>query len=114
MSRVYDALRRAAENEKDGRGATIDMPPTVDFVEESFPAEVVVPAPAATRHADRPSSSASLHVPRTPDLPTTEPSAPSPGGPSHPGSEVFDRIAVRYEGKTVIDADISPQSREQY
>ena len=39
MSRVYDAMRRAAEEQKDGRGVTVDMPATVDFVDETFPAE---------------------------------------------------------------------------
>jgi capsular exopolysaccharide synthesis family protein len=40
----------------------------------------------------------------------------APAGPAigEPISETFDRIAARYEGKTVLESEVSPQSREQY
>jgi capsular exopolysaccharide synthesis family protein len=113
MSRVYDAMRRAAE-EKDGRRAAMEMPPTVDFVDESFPAEIVA-AGAPIRHAHHSPAAATRQV--APPVPAAavldEPVVADPAAKEHT-SEVFDRVAVRYEGKTVIDAEISPQSREQY
>jgi hypothetical protein len=35
MSRVYDAIRRAAEEQEDGRAATFEMPPSVELPEET-------------------------------------------------------------------------------
>jgi len=110
MSRVYNAMRQAAEEQQDRRGATVELPPAVDFVEESFPQEEI---PAATEVATGRVSHAVL-----PHLPKAHPAPPREDAPSTmvgaPAPELFDRIATRYEGKTVIDTEMPAQSREQY
>jgi capsular exopolysaccharide synthesis family protein len=122
MSRVYDALRRAAaEEQKNSPAPTIQMPATADFNEESFPAEITVgqgpaaPLTAAAGIAAHPTAVATSRF-------TTLSASSAPAGTIQqvtPVSgvdvaETFDRIAARYEGKTVIESEISPQSREQY
>jgi protein-tyrosine kinase len=113
MSRVYDAMRRAAQDENDGRGTTVDMPAVVDFADESFPAETATVGAERRAHA----AVGAVDSPRV-VLPSTaigelprELNVPSVG---HSPSETFDRVAPRYEGKTVLEAEVSPQSREQY
>jgi capsular exopolysaccharide synthesis family protein len=121
MNRVYDAMRRAAEEQHNGRGNTIDMPPAVDFVEESFPTEISSPL-GATRRSGQPAVAGTIQGPSAVAVATQiSPVAASPGieeAPAPPVGEptggTFDRIAVRYEGKTVTETEISPQSREQY
>ena len=115
MSRVFDAMRRAAEEQNDRRAETVDMPPTVDFAEESFPAETPGHGAEMRRQISSPSndsvrptsSAVSVAVASEASADITPPL-----GDQH--SETFDRVAVRYEGKTVMEAEVSPQSREQY
>jgi capsular exopolysaccharide synthesis family protein len=115
MSRVFDAMRRAAEEQNDRRAATIDLPPTVDFAEESFPAEAPGHATEARRHIGTPSLDSVRPLPSAVSVAVAdEVPAEIATEFSDPHSETFDRVAVRYEGKTVMEAEISPQSREQY
>jgi len=107
MSRVYDALRRAAEEQNEGRATTVDMPPTVDFVDETFPVEAGISTAGATR-AVVPSSAAVAAAGHSPVDAAVAP-AVNPVAP-----ETFNRVSSAYEGKTVLEAEISPQSREQY
>jgi capsular exopolysaccharide synthesis family protein len=132
MTRVYEALRRAAEGQEaqtDGAVAVIQHAPApTDFPLESplgeFPAEsksVVQVAPVAVPSS--PSSPAVESAPLTPTAAVPSPSvniaslmplqpAIATSGDGKP--EAFDRVAVRYEGKTLLEADVAPQSREQY
>jgi len=105
MTRVYEALRRAANEENDGQGTTVEMPPTVDFVDEAFPEEAVGPADGMTRDIEAAGTGvgSARHMVSTPIMPTV---------PAAEGS--FNRISPAYEGKTVVETEISPQSREQY
>ena len=115
MSRVYDALRRAAEEQPDGRAATVDLPAPVDFVDETFPAEAVNAAPV--QRAKTAPVGAGPALPLIAAGPTAGESAEAPlSRPvvSGPPDETFNRIASIYEGKTVVEAEIAPQSREQY
>ena len=119
MSRVYDAMRRAAE-EQDARATTIDMPASIEFVEESFPAEFVGTTPVKRAEAAA-VGAVPTHVIVPPPVGTAAGRAVGPeanvlGVPTIGGSvnESFDRIAARYEGKTVLESEISAQSREQY
>jgi protein-tyrosine kinase len=107
MSRVYEALRRAAEEQNEGQATTVDMPPTVDFVDETFPAEAGVPAAGVTRAVV--SSSTAVGSAGHPLADAAVAPAINPAG-----AESFNRISSAYEGKTVIETEISPQSREQY
>jgi protein-tyrosine kinase len=113
MSRVFDAMRRAAEEQNDGRATTIDLPAPIDFVDESFPTETA--NGAKTRNAV---VAPPVHVASVTAVSTAEPpAATASDGSPHLGASItepFDRIAVRYEGKTVLEAEVSPQSREQY
>ena len=47
-------------------------------------------------------------------LPHASPASGIPARSEATRPQSFDRVAVRYEGKTLLDADLSPQSREQY
>jgi protein-tyrosine kinase len=117
MSRVYDALRRAADEQPDGRANTLEMPPAVDFSDETFPAEAAtVSTPAAVPTPVAVAPAVAMPVASGPVLTSVAvaPSSVPEQAPAAPPSESFDRIAVRYEGKTVIEAEISSQSREQY
>jgi capsular exopolysaccharide synthesis family protein len=115
MSRVYNAMRQAAEEQQDRRSTTVELPPAVDFVEESFPQEefaaeqTVSAAGVAGGHAP---PAALPHLPRHQAAPRREETPTI--APTVPATEVFDRIATRYEGKTVIDIEMAAQSREQY
>ena len=108
MSRVYDAMRRAAEEHEDGRAATVELPPSVDFVEESFPAEAGTAAGITHLKVPTPLNARSTVTAEPDDFGSREPSIGGPAG------ETFDRVAARYEGKTVLESEVSPQSREQY
>lgn len=115
MSRVFDAMRRAAEEQNDRRAATVEMPPTVDFAEESFPAETPIHGAEMRRQIGTPSIDSVRPAPSAVSVAVageaTGDITPQLG---EPHSETFDRVAVRYEGKTVMEAEVSPQSREQY
>jgi capsular exopolysaccharide synthesis family protein len=107
MNRVSEALRRAAEEKSDGRAtATIQMPAAVDFTEETFPAESLSAPGTAPAGEGAASSAVSMVM-------TEEPPAVSVAV-GEAAAETFDRVAPRYEGKTVMESQISPQSREQY
>jgi capsular exopolysaccharide synthesis family protein len=117
MSRVYDAIRRAAEEQEDGRAATIEMPPSVELPEETFPAEA--PTAAPREHAGASAATVTpIHAAPAAAASPVPVGSPAPAsaettiGP--PASETFDRIASVYEGKTVMEAEVSAQSREQY
>jgi capsular exopolysaccharide synthesis family protein len=118
MSRVYNAMRHAAEEQQDHRTNTAELPSAVDFVDDSFPleefvAEQPVAAAAAAGIGTAYASQAALpHLPRTHAVPRRE-DAP-PAGTEAPPPARFERGAARYEGKTVIDTAMSAQSREQY
>jgi len=107
MSRVYDALRRAAEEQNEGHAKTVDMPPTVDFVDETFPAEAAPPAAVVTRAVVSSGSAAGPAGHALADAAAAPAIVPA-------GAEAFNRISSVYEGKTVLETEISPQSREQY
>ena len=138
MSRVYDAMRRAAAEQNAGavavdeRIATADA---LDFASETFPAEpgasatatpvdvvaAIAPESPATTTADPgagdPASTVDLlEVAEAPAVVAEAPAvvAEAPAVVAEAKPQPFDRIATRYEGKTVLDANISSQSREQY
>ncbi len=93
------------------------MPPTVDFVDESFPAETVGRRPCRRRRAPAAASPQATVTPRFDADPARRRTSLrlALARRSPPQSiEAFDRIAARYEGKTVVETEISPQSREQY
>jgi protein-tyrosine kinase len=115
MSRVYNAMRQAAAEQQEHRHAMVDVPPAVDFVEDSFPIQEL-----AAEHTVAGAGMAGTHVaptavPRVPRLhasPRREQASPSV--PAAPVPQVFERIATRYEGKTVFDTEMPAESREQY
>ncbi len=113
MSRVYDALRRAADEHNGGRGTTLELPADTDFANESFPAEVAQ-ARRIDAVEDRPVASPRA-VPAPAAVTIADPAvAPEPASIRGEVPESFDRIAVRYEGKTVMEAEVAPQTKEQY
>lgn len=115
MSRVFDAMRRAAEEQNDRRAPTVEMPAAVDFAEESFPAEVPSHGADTRRQIGTPSTGSVRSASSGMSVAVAD-ETPAEIAPqiSEPHSETFDRVAVRYEGKTVMEAEVSPQSREQY
>ena len=126
MTRIYEALRKAGESDEvplDAGVGVIEQP--VDSTD--FPAEsVVTEFPTESHRISAPHVDAPLLRPSsiTPAEPVRVPSRSTESVPSinhtrvAPGvvskSESFDRVAVKYEGKTLLEANVSPQSREQY
>jgi capsular exopolysaccharide synthesis family protein len=126
MSRVYEAMRRKAEEQKEGTAAPEAAPTWAGrgAVEEDVFAQLQAEATATpTATVARPSDPAAEQQLR----PAPEPQIkPSPVAPEAPAAAVpvptkapslsvlFEHVDVRYKGKIVLDAAVSPQSREQY
>ena len=114
MSRIHEAMKRAAEGQAD----TVQSEPVAPVAEldmsellaESFPIEM-----AEHRRAKVPVAAAVAAI-----APSGEPSvATSKAGahvlPTEPGKRLaLEPVAVRYEGKTLLESEVTPASREQY
>jgi len=144
MSRVYDAIRRKAEEQK-GNPAVPEATPawvsavgvdedvlsqlqaegveTGKAVEKPLPLISPEEDPVA-RQEIRPTAPPPLQVRETsPAPPAAAPpaiarpavAAPAVVAPQAPApSRLFEHVDVRYKGKIVLDTAVSPQSREQY
>ena len=127
MTRVYDAMRRKAEEQK-GTVSEPEVAPawaataTVDEdVLSQLQAEAIGTQPKASVPEDDPVGKHELR-PMTVPSPSSrkEASAPAPStaasatAPRQSPSRLFEHVDVRYKGKIVLDAAVSPQSREQY
>ena len=127
MTRVYDAMRRKAEEQK-GTVSEPEAAPawaataTVDEdVLSQLQAEAIATQPKASVPEDDPVGKHELR-PMTVPSPSSrkEASAPAPStaasatAPRQSPSRLFEHVDVRYKGKIVLDAAVSPQSREQY
>src|SRR5262245_29471816 len=140
MSRVYDAMRRKAEEQN----RTVSQPEATPTwaspvgVEEDVLSQLQAenigtqpPAPEldedpVARQELRPTitpSAAVRHEPVAPAPPAPAPPAPAPAAPalSAPAaarkelsSPIFEHVDLRYKGKIVLDTAVPPQSREQY
>ena len=121
MSRINEALRRAAEeNSAGGPGVgTAPVPPGLDdheittLAREPFPVEIGAPRRTLQPDAD---NSGSRSVPDiAPDL-HGQPAADEPDRSQREERRktLFDRIDARMAEKVVADENMSPVSREQY
>ena len=133
MSRVYDAMRRKAEEQK-GTVSQPEVAPTwasTVSVEEDvlsqLQAETIAPQPIASepdedpvarqelRPTTAPSASLQAEAASAPAPSTPAPSVAAPTPPRKPSSsQLFEHVDLRYKGKIVLDTAVSPQSREQY
>jgi capsular exopolysaccharide synthesis family protein len=117
MSRIHEALRRAAEERSDGvEPLEAGTPPPVDgdavtaLAREPFPVEIGQkrkPAPPAADRAAFPVSDAGHEAPKR-EAPPAEPAEKGTA------SGVFEHIDARLAEKVVADDKMSPISREQY
>ena len=141
MSRVYDAMRRKAEEQN----RTVSQPEAAPTwaspvgVEEDvlsqLQAENIGTQPTAPELDEDPVARQELrptitpraavrHEPVAPAPPAPAPPAPAAAAPSAPAaarkerkelsSPIFEHVDLRYKGKIVLDTAVSPQSREQY
>ena len=127
MTRVYDAMRRKAEEQK----GTVSQPEVAPAwaatatVEEDvlsqLQAEAIATQPRASVPEDDPVGKHELRpmtVPSTSLREEASPPAPSTAAPAtaprQAPSRLFEHVDVRYKGKIVLDTAVSPQSREQY
>jgi capsular exopolysaccharide synthesis family protein len=102
MSRIDEALRRAAEAAAGGRPAAPTQPATLphdNFSHDSYPVE-----PREVRQ---------------PEARPAMPATPQPASPPAPSSPVFAELSLDSLGdglarKVVVDRDMAPASREQY
>jgi capsular exopolysaccharide synthesis family protein len=137
MSRVYDAMRRKAEEQK-GTVSQSEAAPTWTSpvgVEEDVLSQLQAenmgtrpPAPEldedpVARQELRPTitpPAAVRHEPAAPAPAAPAPAAPAPVAPARAAarkelsSPIFEHVDLRYKGKIVLDTAVSPQSREQY
>ena len=134
MSRVYDAMRRKAEEQKGtptvpeavpawaSVGVDEDVlsqlqPESVEnvaTVEKALPSIVPDEDPVA-RQEIRPTAPPPIQIREANPAPpaVAQPAVVAP--PQTPASSrIFEHVDVRYKGKIVLDAAVSPQSREQY
>jgi protein-tyrosine kinase len=129
MSRVYDAMRRKAEEENGsvrqpenaaalGTAVSVDEDVLSQLQAESMgtqprPAETAVD-PMSTEELAFPGPDAST-IRSSTAMDTMRPVA-VPGAATDPSSsaQIFEHVDMRYRGKTVLDIAVSPQSREQY
>jgi protein-tyrosine kinase len=119
MSRVYDAMRRAVE--QSGAPAAIEGTAAAQSSVAVAPEDVF---PAESARADAggdPAGEALISSPASPPEPA--PSVPpdaagvAPSAPAAPPAKRLQTLARsdgRYEGKTILDVNVSGQSREQY
>jgi protein-tyrosine kinase len=132
MSRVYDAMRRKAEQQKGTVSQAEAASPWASpvGVEEDvlseLPAETIGTQPSppeldedpVARQELRPTIAPPAAVRDQPSAPA--PSAPAPSTPAPAAaprelsSPIFEHVDLRYKGKIVLDTTVSPQSREQY
>ena len=127
MTRVYDAMRRKAEEQK-GTASQPEVAPVwaaTATVEEDvlsqLQAEAIATQPTASepeddpvgKHELRPMSAPSTSVREEASAPTAPSAAPATAARQSP-SRLFEHVDVRYKGKIVLDTAVSPQSREQY
>jgi capsular exopolysaccharide synthesis family protein len=126
MSRVYDAMRRKAEEQK----GTVSQPEaapawaatvTVDEdVLSQLQAESIATQPTVPEPEEDPVGKHELRPATAPSAPREETSAPAPSAaapaaaPRPSASRLFEHVDLRYKGKIVLDTAVSPQSREQY
>lgn len=126
MTRVYDAMRRKAEEQK----GTVSQPEVAPAwaatatVEEDvlsqLQAEAIATQPTLPQPEDDPVGNHELRPMTVPSTSRKEvaPPAPStaapPTAPRHSPSRLFEHVDVRYKGKIVLDTAVSSQSREQY
>jgi len=131
MSRVYDAMRRKAEEQK-GTVSQPEAAPTWSSrvgVEEDVLSELqqenIGTQPQLRELDEDPVARQELRPIAPPAEVRHEPTAPAPTAPapSAPApararkelsSPIFEHVDVRYKGKIVLDTAVSPQSREQY
>src|SRR5262245_5778312 len=129
MTRVYDAMRRKAEEQKETASQPEVAPAwaATATVEEDvlsqLQAEAIAtpPAPAASqpeddpvgKHELRPRSAPSTSVQEEASAPAPSTAAPTTEARKSP-SRLFEHVDLRYKGKIVLDTAVSPQSREQY
>ena len=128
MTSVYDALRRKAAEQQGG-----DLPepagpaPVGVSTETGFGLESEFGPQPEVSPASQPSARSTTQATGVPTMPSTvpaiEPDTLRPVAPAPPANaEVrktptrprFERIEMPYRGKTVLDQEISAQSREQY
>jgi capsular exopolysaccharide synthesis family protein len=118
MSRIHEALRRAAEERHDDSADALDptTPPSVDddpvtaLAREPFPVEIGSQrrkaAPTVVDGSVFTTTEATAHEPARAEEPVARDAKPSPG--------IFERIDARLAEKVVADDRMSPISREQY
>jgi protein-tyrosine kinase len=127
MSRVYDAMRRKAEEQK----GTVSLPEAAPTwaspvgVEEDvlsqLQAETTGTQPSAPELDEDPVAKQELRPTIAPPAAVRdEPKSPAPSAPAPAAarrefsSPIFEHIDLRYRGKIILDTAVSPQSREQY
>ena len=118
MSRIHEALRRAAEERSEHSADTLDTstPPPVEgdavttLAREPFPVELGTPrkkvSPAVTDPKPFPQSELQADEPRLRPAPDDAAAGPPTG--------IFERIDARLAEKIVADDKMSAVSREQY
>ena len=131
MSRVYEAMRRKAEEQK---GGTVVPEPAPTWAgtgavdEDVFAQLQAETTAAATATVAQPSDAVAEQQLRPAVEPQVKPSPVAPEAPAVAApaaavpvpakapslSVLFEHVDVRYKGKIVLDAAVSPQSREQY
>jgi capsular exopolysaccharide synthesis family protein len=131
MSRIEEALRRAAAQGQTGTGtenepnhvpepvegvdvATLALEPfPMEVVEHRRPRAAVVPAPVPRPRDTRESQSRDAE-PHESESRHAEDAGGQTGGNRREGNRLFDRVDAGLAEKVVIDENMSPTSREQY
>lgn len=119
MSRIHEAMRRAAEQGQEGKSdLTSELPSEqvadapleiAELAREAYPIEM------GERRRARPNAASTALTTATPPR-ASEKQDPETALMSDVKTDgiSFERIDAKYAGKTVIDADVSASSREQY
>jgi protein-tyrosine kinase len=122
MSRVYDAMRRKAEEQKAGVPQPEAAPAWASAVGvdedvlSQLQAETIGTPPPAIEPDEDVVSRQELRPTTAPPAPEREPvpvAAPA-APPTQVSSPIFEHVDLRYKGRIVLDTAVSPQSREQY
>jgi len=108
MSRVYDAMRRKAAEEK---GAPLENESASNW-DAALPIEDDVLPELQAEAAVTESVTSSDRLGQEEITPVSAP-APPVARVEAP-SQLFEHVDMRYRGRTVLDATVAPQSREQY
>ena len=113
MSRIDEALRRAAEQAEDAESAGVPRPHPLTTQDSAVLEHEPYPEEAPSKAGAPPAAGAAISIARQ-DAPGPDANGSQTQGDGPSGPAVYERIDSSLSEKTVVDASMSSVAREQY